>query len=367
MKKSCSLYIHIPFCSSKCAYCDFYSISCKKISDSYINLLLNELKYRKNQFNVDTFSTVYIGGGTPSLLEKHQLEKLLKYIVIQCENDAEITIEANPEHISKEFLETIIQCGVNRLSVGIQSLSDNALKFVSRHANKKNIINAIALINQYWLNINKNRLSLDLISGLPYCSNNEFIETVNYVTASGADHISLYSLTLEKETPLYKEQGNYNEEVNTEQWFIGKELLEKSGFNQYEVSNFCKLGCESRHNLTYWRKNDYIGIGSGATGTVNNYRYTNGALDSAQKYTLSEVVEKLDQKTLEFEYLMMGFRTIKGIDENDFYSRFGHTLESRIGSVFSQWQNKKLAQKNDSWWTLGKQGIMLLNEFLVEI
>jgi oxygen-independent coproporphyrinogen-3 oxidase len=331
-------------------------------------LLIEELNYRKNQFNINNFSTLYLGGGTPSLLNINQLKKLFNVIIPQCSSKAEITVEANPENINAEFLETLYKCGVNRLSVGIQSLSDKALKFVSRRASKEIILQALAIIQNFWLRQNeKMRFSVDFISGLPFCSNEEFTAGLKNVINSDPDHISLYSLTLEEKTPLYTMLKNYDEDKNTEQWFLGKDIIEKAGFVQYEVSNFCKPGYESRHNITYWRKNDYIGIGAGATGTIGAYRYTNGKLNSSQKYTFSETVEKLDKDTLEFEYIMMGLRTLQGIDENDFYKRFRKTLESKIGKTFFKWQKKKLAEKQGSWWTLGKNGILFLNEFLLEL
>lgn len=329
--------------------------------------MLEELDLRINQFNIGSFSTVYIGGGSPSLLSLSQIKKIFRVIKPLTSTDAEITIEANPEHISKDFLDTIYECGVNRLSLGIQSLSDKALTFVSRRASKNTVLKALEIIKNHWINKNNVRLSLDLISGLPYCSDDDFIEGVKTVIDSGADHISLYSLTVEEDTPLFKNLGNYDDDKNTEQWLTGKTILESSGFIQYEVSNFCKENCQSRHNMTYWRKKDYIGIGSGATGTVSDFRYTNGKLDSRQKYTFSESVEHLDKETLEFEYIMMGLRTLQGINENDFYERFGKSLDERIGNVFSKWQKKGLAEKRTSWWTLGKDGIMFLNQFLLEI
>lgn len=368
MNNSSSLYIHIPFCLSKCTYCDFYSIPVHSISDKYIDLLLNEYRTRKEKFNIDKWNTVYIGGGTPSLLTSKQLQKLFSIIVPDTEN-SEITIETNPDDITEDFLKVISDCGVNRISTGIQCLDDSVLSYVNRRSDVKKCRNAISLIQKNW----KHRFSIDMISGLPGLTEKSFLAGLEEVSKSGAEHISLYSLTIEDETPLSKDLKKYSEDENINQWILGRDFLDKNGFNQYEVSNFARQGFESKHNLTYWRKNDYVGIGSGAVGTIGNTRYTNGKLEPCKEinYTTDFSIESLDEKTLEFEFCMMGLRTLKGISVSEFHRRFNKNLIDYLGKSFDKWISKGDAQitkiDDDEWFSLTKKGILYLNIFLEEI
>lgn len=379
MTNTVAVYIHIPFCLSKCSYCDFYSLAINDASvvlDNYINQIVDEFYFRVEQFNITNVSSIYIGGGTPSLLSINQISKLLKTILPYTQNDSEITIECNPDDINEDFLINLINIGINRISIGIQCLSDISLKYVKRRANRKTCLNALLIIDKIKNNkllSDKISFSVDLISGLPFLTTEDFIEGLNIVCKSRVDHISLYSLTIEQETELAIFLKDYNEELNNQQWLIGKDILQNNGFYQYEVSNFSKKGFESKHNLTYWKKNNYIGLGSFATGSVNNYRYTNSKLNCIfeQKYTLSKEEEFLDDNTLIFEYVMMGFRTVEGISKNEFYKRFNLDLSDYLGNTWKKWINNNLAveikKNNDVYYALNSQGILFLNKFLEEI
>ena len=272
--KVSSLYIHIPFCRSKCAYCDFFSIT-ENADVSYLKALSNEISYYADYYSVDEWQTVYIGGGTPSLLKSEQIVFLMDAVKKSCRNGiaagAEVTIEANPADITGEFLDTLIKSGINRLSLGVQCLDGGVLRTLGRRADAECTENALQLIKELWT-VEKRRFSVDFISGLPGLTDSEFINGMEKTLSYGPDHVSLYSLMLEEGTPLFSavQSGKvpYSEEASDRQWFAGRDLLKRNGFSQYEVSNFAKPGYESRHNTVYWHLDDYIGCGAGACGTV---------------------------------------------------------------------------------------------------
>lgn len=381
---SCALYVHIPFCKSKCAYCDFFSSIKQYNTKNYIDALLSELQYRLQYFSVSALKTIYIGGGTPSILPLEHITYFFTALKkeMSIEKNAEITFEINPDDVSKELLETLYSVGVTRLSMGIQCLDDTALKSVGRRASTKETITALNLIRDYWQPLGK-QVSLDLISGLPYLSEESFKKGLNTVISYKPNHISLYSLTIEEDTPLFKAVEKkvipYSDEENENQWLLGKDILEEQGYMQYEVSNFAFPGYESQHNMEYWKMHNYLGIGSGGTGTFESYRYTNTRniesyitywLSDLEKHTIPfdiEDKEVLSKDTQIFETLMMGFRTLNGINSIEFRKRFGIELETKIQPVFDCWQEKKLAEKTGSSYALNKQGLLYLNTFLREL
>lgn len=399
--KSCALYVHIPFCKSKCAYCDFFSVVCKvSIDDAYIHHLIEEAEARAAQFDVSEWSTIYFGGGTPSLLAQNQIETLIGGLkaVRPAAKNAEITFECNPDDITVELLETLKKCGVNRLSVGLQAMNDEPLTLVNRRAHRVENLRALKLLAEHWLEPQQivpeklvrvaqpqddasqnlpespcpnRRLSVDLICGLPGQTAQDFFAGLDEIINCGADHISLYSLTLEEDTPLYKavDSGKVKlpEAEETDFWWIkARDTLEKSGFAQYEVSNFAKQGCRSRHNMTYWKMLTYIGIGAGATGTVGSIRYTNSRSIKDWLGGAGEEREMLPPEIQQFEYLMMAFRTVDGADAVEFETRFGRSIDL-IEPAFSSWCRRGLAEKTGSRYALNKQGLLLLNRFLEEI
>lgn len=414
-----ALYIHIPFCLKKCDYCDFYSVVCKNnckkggvdslagldnsssgdsgnrlcedskertdnyscekiIPDSYINSLIEEAEFLKSYFKTKSFSTVYIGGGTPSLLTPFQIEHLLENILKLSETEpSEITIEANPQDLTKEFLEALKKSKINRLSLGIQTFSDNALKTIGRRGSRKENLEALDLVNEMW----EGRLSCDLIAGLPGTTKDELFEGLEILTANPkVDHISLYSLCVEEGTPLFEKidsgKIDFDEDKSDEIWIEGRKFLESRGFFQYEVSNFAKKGFESAHNMSYWKQENYFGIGSGGCGTVykndggngiSGFRFTGkklSELDSSQKTGFFET-EELDAETVEFEYLMMGLRTLEGICESDYNSKFEKLtgkLEDRLKDAEVDFET--YFSDGKKFFTLGKDGILFLNAVL---
>lgn len=389
-----SLYVHVPFCRQKCDYCDFFSIpsnraSCVCPDEEYVRSVLNEIRFYVKKYSVSRWKTVYIGGGTPSQLGAKLLFELVSGIksAVSDKTAYEFTVEMNPEDLTEDILNSAQKAGVDRISTGIQALDQKALDSVNRHCPLQTAISSLELLQKKW----KKKLSVDFIAGLPgqtYSSFKKQFETV--FNFKNIDHISLYSLTLEENTPLYKkiESGKikWSQQKTDRMWILGRKILKENGFIQYEVSNFARTGAESLHNKVYWHLENYIGCGSGACGSVYgevSERWTNTcSIKNYENFWLdfnpeSEIpesirqVEKIDLQTQEFEWLMMGFRLFEGVCSEEFKKRFGKSLEERIGvkdGLFFEWSKKHLARsyKKDgkTFYALNERGLMLLNLFL---
>lgn len=389
-----SLYVHVPFCRQKCDYCDFFSIpsnraSCVCPDEKYVRSVLNEIRFYVKKYSVSRWKTVYIGGGTPSQLGAKLLFELVSGIksAVSDKTADEFTVEMNPEDLTEDILNSAQKAGVDRISTGIQALDQKALDSVNRHCPLQTAISSLELLQKKW----KKKLSVDFIAGLPgqTCSSfkKQFETVFNF---KNIDHISLYSLTLEENTPLYKkiESGKikWSQQKTDRMWILGRKILKENGFIQYEVSNFARTGAESLHNKVYWHLENYIGCGSGACGSVYgevSERWTNTcSIKNYENFWLdfnpeSEIpesvrqVEKIDLQTQEFEWLMMGFRLLEGVCSEEFKKRFGKSLEERIGvkdGLFFEWSKKHLARsyKKDgkTFYALNERGLMLLNLFL---
>ena len=367
MNGQTSLYIHIPFCISKCAYCDFFSkaegrkssaTANSPVPASYIAALSNEIAFRLQSNKISELKTVYIGGGTPSLLSGQQFASIFDSIKsnVKIASDAEITVEVNPDDISKVLLDDLWKCGVNRISCGIQSMNDAALKKACRRADSQANKKALSLLHDFWPGL----LSLDLISGLPGDDENTLIASLQELLAVNPDHISLYSLTIEEETPFGKELASgrldYDFDKADKLWLTGRDFLESHGYIWYEVSNFCRPGKECVHNLAYWTHSDYIGCGSGASGSLYSadgcgFRWTNS--QNIEKYIdfwgnsgqkeihvdelkLIQSQEKIDLETSEFEFFMMGLRKLRGFYSSEYQKVFNRALPEKFLHFFSR-------------------------------
>ena len=328
-----SLYIHIPFCRSKCTYCDFFSISADgDVPDSYIDALCAEISWRMAEFGADGWSTVYAGGGTPSLLSEKQLRRLFNFIRSLGGTAAECTVELNPDDVTSSLLECLSECGVNRISVGIQAMEQSVLSAVKRRSSLQSVYVALECIRRVW----KGVFSADIICALPGQSESGFLNGLEKLLSYEPAHISMYSLTIEDGTLL----GNavregavcYDFDAADAMWISGRDFLESRGYRQYEVSNFysIKNGSPCAHNLAYWKLQNYIGAGSGAAGSLygrKSFRYTNthdiaeyirfwNSFDckkSAGQAVVPQSVECIEKNTEQFEFFMMGFRTADGI------------------------------------------------------
>ena len=328
------------------------------------------------------WKSIYVGGGTPSLLNKNQLKKIIEKAasIKKIGENTEITVELNPDDVSEALLKDLEDCGVNRISLGIQSFNQKALEFAKRRAGVSQNIFALETVSGFW----KGRFSLDLICGLPFETEESFFAGLEKAFFYEPDHISLYSLTFEDESPFGKlldqKQLDYDFDFSDRLWLQGRELLEKNGYFQYEVSNFCKKGFESIHNLSYWNHESYIGVGSGASGSLYSddgsaVRWTNTRdidfyILNSRKTSLISQIEKIDLQTSEFEFFMMGLRKIEGVREGDFKRIFAREFPPSVKKLAEKWEKKGLClieRKSGKGFdfTLGKKGILYLNNFLI--
>ena len=325
-----SLYIHIPFCRSKCAYCDFFSIPRGEVPDGYVDALLSEIRFHRECMHTGPLETVYFGGGTPGLLSFRQLERIMAQVLPQCVSGAEITLEVNPENVTAELLRCAAGSGINRFSVGIQSLDDRVLRAVNRNATAAISLRALEL-----LTASGAVFSADMIAGLPEQRDRDFIEGLQKIMSFCPSHVSLYALTVAEHTPLAQQirRGSvrYSDARIDRQWITGRNILEAGGYLQYEVSNFALPGKESRHNSVYWQQKPYTGAGAGASGTwyfiqpeqKNSMKtdtgiYTGGKRVSAET---NEALDKTSGKNCSCGRMTGGFRYTNTVDV-DAYTAF---------------------------------------------
>ena len=346
------LYIHIPFCQSKCAYCNFYSITSVNLMPQFVAGLVNEIKLYQRQF--DAFDTVYIGGGTPSLLSFGQLSEILAAIneFHKLDKEAEITMEVNPGDVSVEYFKLLISLGINRLNIGVQSFDDKILKFLGRRHNANEAHQAI----MYARAAGFKNLGIDLIYGVYGQSINLWKKTLAEATTFRPEHFSCYELTLEASAPLYKRYlekkiKKLNEKQQKKFFFTTAEELEKVGYIHYEVSNFArKNNFKSRHNMKYWKHAPYLGIGPAAHSFLENRRWWN--VKSAKDYLNNvpqgispvESEEILTAEQLKLETLFLALRTNDGIDLSAYQKRFRTDLLEEKKMVIESLINSKLLE-----------------------
>lgn len=371
-----SLYIHIPFCSKKCNYCDFYSISNSfELMDKIIeNINLQFDKWVK-YLGFPNIETVFIGGGTPSILPNKLLKRLLKKISDYASNIYEWTIEANPESITEEFLNTCTNFGVDRLSIGVQSFNELTLKVLGRNCSLEETLVGLELIKKKW----NGRLSLDLITSIPGQTKEDVKKDIETVVSYNPEHISFYSLILEEGTKLEDliskgEISELNVDEATNLWLIGREELIRSGYKNYEVSNYTK-DKPSFHNQKYWELKPYLGLGPGAVSTLINHNgdiirvHNKKSINEYIKGTevdWGEELEVLDNKEFLKDYIMMGLRLKKGIDKKRFKAIFGEDIEKLV-PISINLLDRQLVNISNTHFLLTDKGYDIMNSILVEI
>ena len=344
------IYIHIPFCNSKCAYCGFYSLPSLKLKDRFLEALKAEIVARKDYLQGDAVNTIYFGGGTPSLLSLKEIGELLNHINAHypVASNAEITLEANPDTLSLEYLEGLHQLGVNRLSIGIQSFFDNDLKYLSRRHDSHHAQQCLDWAKQAGFE----NISIDLIYGLPSSNADQWNENLDIFFAYGLSHLSAYALTLEPNAILTKqiELGKVqpvNEDDALRDYEILCQRAAENGYLHYEISNFCKRGMHSKHNSSYWFGTPYIGFGPSAHSFDGNSRQWN--VSSVEKYCVS-VPEPVEGSAIEKEilspeqhydeYVMLRLRTHWGIDlkwlKREMGERFSTYCEQHAQPLIAQ-------------------------------
>lgn len=331
------LYIHIPFCQQRCIYCDFYSTThSRKFIDDYLEATSNEIRLRADDLPSRQLSTIYIGGGTPSLLTNDAICKLFTSIrkCFTISQDAEVTFEANPDDITEELLRTLISVGVNRISLGVQSFNDEQLTFLHRRHSAKQAVDAVRLINALGIR----HISVDLIYGQPRQTPEMWLNDLRQALVLPIDHLSAYALTVEGETPLKRllEKGTLampNDETTLQQYTMLCEEMRKHGFEHYEISNFCLPDGASRHNSGYWSNLPYLGIGPGAHSYDGTSRYSNPS--NLQHYIkergmLSRSVEILTDDERCNDFVFTSLRTNKGLHLPTLRTLFGCTRAENI-------------------------------------
>ena len=325
------IYVHIPFCKKKCDYCDFISY-CDKgmlISD-YIESVIKEIEIQNIQSKI---TTVYIGGGTPSYIDSKYIIKILEKIKEKnISEDAEITIEVNPGTVTEKKLKDYINCGINRLSIGLQSTKDEILKEIGRIHEYADFLNTYNMAKK----IGFNNMNVDLMIGLPNQKIIDIKESLEKILELNPNHISVYSLILEEGTPLFKkvEDGVLkipDEELERNMYWYVKNTLELNGYKHYEISNYAKEGYESKHNLNCWNQKEYIGIGCAAHSYKNITRYSN--TENIEEY-INNIHKKCFEKNriihevqteedARKEFMLLGLRKIDGVKINEFKNKFG--------------------------------------------
>ena len=337
------IYIHIPFCKQKCHYCDFHFSTSLKRKDEMMQALVKELILRKGELKDETIETVYIGGGTPSLLRVEELQLLLDTIFQNFEvvETPEITLEANPDDLllsraqSRDIFKDYRSIGINRLSIGIQSFFDEDLQLMNRAHNAEEAKKSLLEATHYFDNI-----TIDLIYGIPNMSNKRWKENLRTAFESGVNHISSYALTIEPKTVLanFIKQRKYpqvSEELALEHFNTLVEETEKQGFVQYEISNFGKPGFFSKHNTSYWKGKKYLGIGPSAhsfDGKQRSWNISNNVkyIKSITENNLPQQIEILSEKDLFNEMIMTGLRTIWGVSLDEIETQFGKAVKEEL-------------------------------------
>lgn len=380
-RKQIGLYIHIPFCKRKCSYCDFCSYAEKQdLISKYIKCLLQEIKEvgRNNRADFengkdDLFSvkTIYIGGGTPSLIESKYIVQIMEEIKSNFELDenAEITIEVNPGTVTLEKLEDYNKVGINRLSIGLQSTHEHLLKEIGRIHTYLDFLDTYRFARE----ADFENINVDLMIGLPNQTLAEVQDSIEEIVSMEPEHISVYSLILEEGTPLFKkvEEGLElpDEELERKMYWTVKRILEANGYNHYEISNFAKQGYESKHNLDCWNQKEYIGFGVAAHSYTNGIRYSN--IENLEQYiknyeedkTEENLVfhEKQDMEAMQKEYMLLGLRKIDGVSIQEFKIKFVANPVFLYHDKLEKLVNEELVEIDGDQIKLTNKGLDLAN------
>lgn len=367
-----SLYVHVPFCKSKCPYCDFTSFNIGVDTDKYLGFLLKELSFYREKFDLPIHS-IYFGGGTPSILPAEFYMNFLRQLKgsIGVSEKAEVTLEANPGTIDRQWLSEIGQAGINRLSIGVQSFDDHELITLGRNHTAETAIKAIADAKHSGLN----NISIDLMFGIPGQTVDSWKSTLNESVRQRPNHISIYPLTISGDCSWNFEKHGYlpDEDIVADMYADGCERLEEAGLAQYEISNFSTPGFECVHNLNYWAGGDYIGLGVSAHSKVEDTRFWNVTkfkeYESAllQGSVATDDSEKLDKELLLAEKLILQLRLNKGVDINHFIEENGAGNFQLFDSKLDELSQAGLIQIRDRNIRLTKRAKFMANHVFSEL
>ncbi|MCS7054014.1 MAG: radical SAM family heme chaperone HemW [Ignavibacterium sp.] len=371
--KDASLYIHIPFCEHKCIYCDFYSIITFENQSEFIKCIKSEIDfYSENYFKDCKFSTIFFGGGTPSILEAVQIEEILNHLFkkFNFSDNLEITLETNPGTVDVDKLKSFKEVGINRLSIGIQSFDENDLKFLTRIHDKETAIKTVETSFASGIE----NINIDLIFNLPNQTKDKWEHNLDVATKLPIKHISAYSLILERGTILNKlvldgKVKIQDEDYDADLYQFTINYLTSCGFDQYEVSNFAKVGFECQHNLAYWSHKDYLGIGPSAHSFRENKRWWN--FSSLKRY-INEInlnghakmsEEILSVNELEDEYIMLALRS-KGLNLQKLTERFGNDWITKSEEKINQYIQSGFMIKQNDLLKMTSSGYAVCDEIL---
>ena len=353
LKNTEALYVHIPFCDSICSYCDF----CKVLSNTYNHYdYLNALKNELSQYPFKQFKTIYIGGGTPSSLSLDELGYLFEFLKPYSLNVLEYSIEVNPESLTLEKVKLFKRYHINRVSIGVQTLNDDTLKFINRHHTSNNVFDCIKMLKEEGIT----DINVDLIYGLPNNDLNQTLNDIKICDSFNISHISVYSLILEDHT-IFKHL-NYqplNDDEDARYYNEIKDYLRKLGYNHYEVSNFYKVK-PSLHNLVYWHYEDYLAIGLGAHYKIDHLQIENTR--SYEKYINGQYIlnkEILSDEDLMFNHLMMSLRLKEGISLDDIHNN--HYID-----IMNKYMNQGYMKIENNQVSLTYKGLLVMDTLLLE-
>lgn len=383
--KELELYVHIPFCAQKCAYCDFLSGPAKsEVRIAYIQKLREEIRRRSERFREREVVSVFFGGGTPSILHGQQILDLMNALrrEFRIVPEAEITVECNPGTVSAEKLRTYRRAGINRLSFGLQSADDEELRLLGRIHTYRDFLESFDLARKHgFQNIN-----VDLMSALPGQTTASWERTLKKTVLLKPEHISAYSLIIEEGTPFYqryhaddarRSQGGQpqylpSEEEERAMYRLTRAYLGEKGYERYEISNYAKPGKACRHNIGYWNRTDYLGLGVGAASLVDNRRFSNaGLLADYLSWDLTDHdAVKLSKREQMEEFLFLGLRMMRGISRAEFLRQFSVSLDSVYAGVLETLKGQGLLTESGGRIQLTEDGIdvgnYVFSQFLLE-
>lgn len=370
------LYIHVPFCSSKCNYCDFNSYAGRlDVAESYFDALKKEIELYYNTMRYNLIDTIFIGGGTPSCINQNYISKVLNLCKIKfnISEACEISIESNPGTLDIEKLTTYRRNGINRISIGLQAYQGKLLKYLGRRHSKEDFIASVELAKKAgFININA-----DVIFGIPGQTIGDWAETLKALVDLGITHISAYSLKIEEGTRFgdMLENGELTQvedELDRNMYHYAIDYLKENGFMQYELSNFAKEGYQCKHNLIYWKCFDYLGLGAGAHSLLEGERFSN-------KYTIEKYINALEKGLkpveeryqMEFsdkvaEYMFLGLRLNQGVNSTEFRKMFGQDMFSMYEESFKELQQKNLIEICGERVSLTRLGLDLANQVFIK-
>ena len=371
------IYLHIPFCVRKCAYCDFVSFPEGSVPEAYVSALIAEIVLVSSGGSYPAaFDTLFFGGGTPSLLTGGQMHSILTTLRerFDIRANAEISMEANPGTVTQEKLAAYREAGINRLSIGLQSTHDALLKSIGR-------IHTFAQFEESFKHAREagfGNINVDLMHALPNQTILQYLDSINTVCDLGVEHVSAYSLILEEHTPLFfrVERGDIqlpDEDLVADMQDAGIDLLKERGYHRYEISNFAREGFECRHNLNYWYNGEYLGLGIAAHGVVREKRWTRYAnVNTLEEYArllakgrrpLAETIHLAPRDEM-FECVMLGLRLVRGIDRAVFLARFGLDVVEAYPKAMDSLRTRGWVEESEHFLALNRKGLDLQNEAL---